>query len=98
MSLSIDELHQLASLAYLEINPADETLLASQVGAILDYASRLGAINTQHLAPLFHPLRSHQRLREDAITEGSCLEQLRAIAPDFEDGLYKVPKVMDWDK
>jgi aspartyl-tRNA(Asn)/glutamyl-tRNA(Gln) amidotransferase subunit C len=36
-----------------------------------------------------------QRLREDKVTESDQRDAFQAIAPDTEDGLYLVPKVID---
>ena len=36
-----------------------------------------------------------QRLREDAVTEADQHEVFQAVAPQVEEGLYLVPKVIE---
>lgn len=97
MAFSVDELHNLANLAYLE--PAtDEQTLAAEIGNILDFALQLNHVDTSAIMPLFHPMHLHQAMRDDEVTEESCLQQLAEIAPIFEESCYLVPKVIDTDK
>jgi len=42
-----------------------------------------------------HPQAASQRLREDVVTESDQRERFQAIAPQVEDGLYLVPKVIE---
>jgi aspartyl-tRNA(Asn)/glutamyl-tRNA(Gln) amidotransferase subunit C len=102
MPITINELQTIAELAYLNIT--DETtnsnsiLLANEVGAIIDYVQQLSQVDTSHIAPLFHPLQLHQRLRADEASEDDCLAQLAELAPHFEQDVYLVPTVINTDK
>lgn len=98
MTLSGKELEELAALAYLEGEPDTLLPLVTEVNAIIDFVQTLRQTDTKGIAPLFHPFDLHQRLRNDVVTEEDCLKQLADIAPDFEDGLYLVPKVIDSGK
>jgi aspartyl-tRNA(Asn)/glutamyl-tRNA(Gln) amidotransferase subunit C len=40
-------------------------------------------------------MQSTQRLREDEVTELNQREALQAVAPDIEEGLFLVPKVIE---
>ena len=42
-----------------------------------------------------HPLDAVQRLRADEVTELNQREAFQAIAPNAEQGLYLVPKVIE---
>ena len=42
-----------------------------------------------------HPQEVTQRLREDVVTETDQRELFQSIAPQVEDGLYLVPKVIE---
>jgi aspartyl-tRNA(Asn)/glutamyl-tRNA(Gln) amidotransferase subunit C len=96
MSITCEELEKIAALAYLDTQHSPQ--LAQEINDILDWVERLRAVDTQHIAPLFHPLEVHQRLRADLVTEEDCLAQLKAIAPQFEDNYYLVPSVLDVDE
>ena len=57
------------------------------------------AIDTQGVEPLYTPLSAIQevalRLREDVVTETNQRELNQRSAPQVEDGLYLVPKVIE---
>jgi len=42
-----------------------------------------------------HPLDAVQRLREDIVTEANEHEQMLSNAPDKQDGLFLVPRVIE---
>jgi len=45
--------------------------------------------------PMAHAQDLCQRLREDAVSEGSRRAAFQAVAPETEAGLYLVPKVIE---
>lgn len=98
MSISSTELKKIARLAYLDTNTDQTGHLNDEISSIMDFVDQLRAINTEQIAPLFHPLATHQRFRPDEITEGDCIAELQEIAPFFEDNLYLVPKVIELSK
>lgn len=98
MTVSTKELKKIAHLAYLDADPEHSSQLSEEISSIMNFVEQLRAVNTHHIAPLFHPFDLHQRLRSDEVTEEECLSELEAIAPLFEDNLYLVPKVIDSGK
>jgi len=42
-----------------------------------------------------HPMKATQRLREDEVSEINQRDAFLAIAPDTEEGLFLVPKVIE---
>lgn len=95
MPISIDSLHHMARLAYLEANSDEIEKLALEVNSIIDFVQQLQSLDTNDISPLFHPLHLNQRLREDSITEENCINELSSIAPQFENEFYLVPKFVD---
>ncbi len=47
------------------------------------------------IKPLAHPLEATQRLRPDTVTETNDRENFQQVAPQTENGLYLVPKVLE---
>jgi aspartyl-tRNA(Asn)/glutamyl-tRNA(Gln) amidotransferase subunit C len=95
MSLSPENIKQVAHLARLEL-PADKIgPYAQQLSNILQLVDQLSSANTDGVAPMAHPLDMHQRLRPDAVTEPDRREAFQAIAPEVDNGLYLVPKVIE---
>ncbi len=98
MTLSTSDLKNITRLAYLDTSSDQIAQLNEEVNAIMDFVEQLHSVDTQNIAPLFHPLALHQRLREDTVTEEECIAELEAMAPLFEDNLYLVPKVIESEK
>jgi aspartyl-tRNA(Asn)/glutamyl-tRNA(Gln) amidotransferase subunit C len=53
------------------------------------------AVDTTDIEPMANPLDAVQRLRVDLVTERNQREAFQAIAPQVEQGLYLVPKVIE---
>lgn len=95
MSLGPDDVEKIAHLARLAIEPADVPGYASELSRILELVEQMNAVDTEHVAPMAHPLDETQRMRPDAVTEPDCREEFQAVAPQVEAGLYLVPKVLE---
>ena len=95
MSLSPEQVQQVAHLARLELKPEKTALYATQLSNILAMVDQLTAADTQGVAPMAHPLELTQRLRPDVVTEPNRRETYQAHAPAVEEGLFLVPKVIE---
>jgi len=62
---------------------------------VLGPAEQMQAIDTEGVEPLAHPMEAVQRLRADEVTETDQHELFQDIAPQTEDGLYLVPRVVE---
>jgi aspartyl-tRNA(Asn)/glutamyl-tRNA(Gln) amidotransferase subunit C len=94
MSISPEQLKQLASLAYLELNPEWVPKLTDDINSIVNLVAELQVIDTTHVEALTHPIDNTQRLRMDEARECNMVECLAERAPQFQDNLYLVPKVI----
>jgi aspartyl-tRNA(Asn)/glutamyl-tRNA(Gln) amidotransferase subunit C len=95
MSLSPEQIKQVAHLARLSL-PADKVEpYARQLSNILEMVGQLSNAATDNVAPMAHPLEMVQRLRADAVSEDNRREAFQAIAPAVDNGLYLVPKVIE---
>ena len=101
MSLSLEQVRRVASLARIEISEAEAESTLAQLNGIFSLIETMQAVDTEGIAPMTHAQDLAQRLREDVITEPegqAALEQrtiLQAIAPETENGLYLVPRVIE---
>ena len=98
MITSEHELEKIAALACIETDANSAKQFAQDVNAIMDFVAQLRTIDTNDVAPLFHPLDLNQRLRSDVIQETPCTTALAKTAPLFENDLYLVPKVIETGK
>jgi aspartyl-tRNA(Asn)/glutamyl-tRNA(Gln) amidotransferase subunit C len=95
MSIEKQTIENLATLARLEINDQRVEEISQRLGSVLDLVDQLQAADTNNLMDNSHAPQATQRLREDKVTESDQRDAFQAIAPDTEDGLYLVPKVID---
>ncbi|HET7797176.1 Asp-tRNA(Asn)/Glu-tRNA(Gln) amidotransferase subunit GatC [Nevskia sp.] len=95
MSLSPEQVRQVARLARLQLNPEQVAPYATQLSNILQMVDRLSSADTANVSPMAHPLDMVQRLRPDVISEPDRRDDYQAIAPETQDGLYLVPKVIE---
>ena len=66
-----------------------------QISEILEMIQQLERLDTDDIEPMAHPLNMKQRLRMDLVTEENQRELYQENAVEFEEGFYKVPKVIE---
>lgn len=99
MSLTQEDIRQLAQLARIDLTPADADRTLNQLNDIFNLVEQLQAVDTRGIEPLSHPLATVQamnlRLRDDIVTEIDQREANMVNAPQRENGLFLVPKVIE---
>jgi aspartyl-tRNA(Asn)/glutamyl-tRNA(Gln) amidotransferase subunit C len=99
MSLSRDDILRLANLARIDLVPLEVEQIEADLNNIFGMVEALQAIDTSGVAPLSHPLATIRAmqlgLRDDRVTEVDQREANLANAPQREDGLFLVPKVIE---
>ncbi|MGB0444658.1 MAG: Asp-tRNA(Asn)/Glu-tRNA(Gln) amidotransferase subunit GatC [Porticoccaceae bacterium] len=95
MSIEKQTIENLATLARLEIDDKRIEEISHRLSSVLELVDQLQAADTNSLVDSQNSQQEIQRLREDKVTETNQREAFQAIAPDTEDGLYLVPKVID---
>jgi len=95
MSLKLADVHRIALLARLEITDAQAQESANQLNDILAMIERIGRVDTAGILPMSHPLDGVQRLRPDLVSEIPDRDRTMANAPEQQDGLFLVPRVVE---
>jgi aspartyl-tRNA(Asn)/glutamyl-tRNA(Gln) amidotransferase subunit C len=95
MSINEQDIARVAELARIRLDPATVSDVTRRIGTILGMIGQMDAVDTSAVSPMAHPLDTVQRLRPDVVTEGDQRERFLAIAPQAEDGLYLVPRVIE---
>jgi aspartyl-tRNA(Asn)/glutamyl-tRNA(Gln) amidotransferase subunit C len=93
--LSRDQVLRIARLARIEVAGPEAEALERELNAILELVERMAAVDTHGVEPMSHPEDASQRLREDRVTEADARDAFQSAAPQVEDGLYLVPKVIE---
>ena len=95
MSLDQADIEKLAELARVRIAAEDIDEVTARMSSILDLVDQMQAVDTEGVEPLANPLDASQRLRADEVTERDRREEFQSLAPEVEDGLYLVPRVVE---
>ena len=95
MTLKTDELRNIAHLARLHIEDDSIDRYADDLSSILELVDQMNQVDSSGVKPLANPLDATQRLRDDEVSEIDEREKFQKIAPDVEQGLYRVPRVIE---
>ncbi len=95
MAVDHSDIEKVARLARISIAGDQIDEVTRRIGDILAMVDQMQAIDTSGVQPMANPHDASQRLREDAVTEADQRDAFQALAPQAEQGLYLVPKVID---
>ncbi len=95
MSLSLPEVKRVALLARIEITDGEAEVVQGQLNDIFKLIEQMQSVDTEGITPMAHAQDVVQRLREDRVTETDQHALYQSIAPQVENGLYLVPKVIE---
>lgn len=99
MALGPTDIERLARLARIALAPGESASFAAEMSPIFGLIDELQAVNTQGVSPLAHPLdvitHLSQPLREDRAVATDNRAENMANAPQQENGLFLVPKVIE---
>jgi len=95
MSLTTQDVEKVARLARLAMSPSEIETARTQLNGIFGLIAEMQAVDTDGVEPMSHSQDLAQRLREDKVTESNQREAFQAIAPQVEQGLFLVPKVIE---
>jgi len=95
MTLKSDDVRNIAHLARLHIDEDAIDRYTSDLSSILTLVEQMNQVDSSGVAPLANPLDATQRLRDDEVTEINQRDKFQQIAPDVEQGFYRVPKVIE---
>jgi len=95
MPLSVDEVRRIAQLARIGVSDAEARAVQAQLNDIFELIGKMQKVDTEGVEPMSHGQDLKLRLREDVVTESDQREQFLSLAPEREQGLYLVPKVIE---
>ena len=88
------DVEHVARLARLALTDAEVEALTHELGAILDHAADVAALDTADVPPTAHPLPLVNVLRPDEARLGVPRDEVLAEAPEAEDGRFRVPRIL----
>ena len=96
MALSTEEVRRIAALARLRLSPEEETRLAGELSAILDYVRQLEELDVSGVEPMTHALAAGETpFRQDVVLPGLSPEEALANAPARSGTCFQVPRIIE---
>jgi aspartyl-tRNA(Asn)/glutamyl-tRNA(Gln) amidotransferase subunit C len=95
MKLTLEEVEHIANLARLNLTDGEKARYREQLSDILDYATRLQAVDTSAIPPTSSVLPARSVLRADEPHPGLSLEDALRNAPETEKKQFRVPPVLE---
>lgn len=95
MAISDDEVRAIAQLARLAIKEQDVAVVCAGLSRILEFVRQMDAIDTTDIEPLAHPLELDAHRRTDEVLESNLRDIYQLGAPQVQNALYLVPKVIE---
>jgi aspartyl-tRNA(Asn)/glutamyl-tRNA(Gln) amidotransferase subunit C len=92
MTVSPEDVRHVARLARLELTDEEVERFRRELSTILAYVEKLEELEAGTAA---EPGAPDQPLREDALAVWPDVRPLHEAAPDFADGFYRVPRVIE---
>lgn len=95
MSVNKEQVRHIAKLARIAMSDDELERLVPELNNILGWVEQLAEVDTDGVEPLTAVIDLKLRLREDAVTDGNCRDEVLANAPDAQHGFFAVPKVIE---
>lgn len=89
-----DEVAHVARLALLDLSDGELDAFTTQLGAVLDHAADVEALDLAGVPPTSHPLPLLNVFRPDVAEPGIDRDEVLAAAPAAEDGRFRVPPIL----
>jgi aspartyl-tRNA(Asn)/glutamyl-tRNA(Gln) amidotransferase subunit C len=83
-----------AVLARLDLTEDELERFTGQLGAVLEHAADIAALDIADVPPTAHPLPLVNVLREDVPVPSLDRDEVLAQAPAVEDARFKVPRIL----
>jgi len=93
MSVSVEDVRHVARLAELAVEDADLPALTAQLDRIVGFVAQLAEAGPTDGDLTFQPGPDHTPLRADVVHPVPLARPPAAIAPEFIDGFFVVPKL-----
>ncbi|MCA9174899.1 MAG: Asp-tRNA(Asn)/Glu-tRNA(Gln) amidotransferase subunit GatC [Planctomycetales bacterium] len=94
MSLSVEEVAKIASLARLRLSSEQLARMTAELGAIVGYVEQLDELDTEGVEPMAHAGDLVNVFREDVLQDSLPRDEALANAPKRDDQSYLVPPVL----
>ena len=88
------DVEHVAQLARLALGEQEIVALTEELGAILDHAAQVSALDTRAVPPTAHPLPLVNVFRSDVARAGLPRDEVLAAAPEAQEQRFRVPRIL----
>ena len=92
--ISTTDVAHVARLARLDLSEDDLQRFTDQLGAVLEHARDVEALETAGVPPTAHPLPLRNVLRPDLVVPSLDRDEVLSQAPEAEAGQFRVPRIL----
>ncbi len=92
--ISEKEVSHVAHLARLRLSHEELQLFTKQLGAVLEHAKDVEALQLDGVEPMSHPLPMENVTRKDEVHKMLDRDEILDQAPVTEDGRFQVPQIL----
>jgi aspartyl-tRNA(Asn)/glutamyl-tRNA(Gln) amidotransferase subunit C len=89
------DIEKVARLARLELSEDEMETFGNQLEQILTYMEQLNRLDTTGVEPTSHAIPIYNIFREDQVISSFPQEEVLGIAPEEEEGHFKVPRIIE---
>jgi aspartyl-tRNA(Asn)/glutamyl-tRNA(Gln) amidotransferase subunit C len=88
------DVQHVATLARVALTDDEIDHLTGELGAILDHAAQVSALDTDGVPPTAHPLPLANVVRADTVRPSLDQDEVLGEAPAAEAGRFRVPRIL----
>lgn len=88
---------KVAKLARLDLTPEEIERTTAQLDGMLEHFADMDALDLTAVEPMTQPFPLVNVLREDVVVTGLDRDEVLAMAPEAEEGRFRVPPIIGLD-
>lgn len=89
-----EDVAHVANLARLEVTPEELERFSAQLSSVLLHIETIRRLDITEVPPTSHAVPLTNVLRPDVVRPSLVRDEVLAMAPEAEDGRFKVPRIL----
>lgn len=89
------DIEKVARLARIELSQDEKKIFEAQLDQILTYMELLNEVDTSGVEPTSHAIPIYNVFRDDEVRPSFSKKDVIGIAPEQEDGHFRVPRIIE---
>ena len=94
MKVSKEEIEHIAKLAHLNLSEEDTEMYVKDMDNIINFVNVLNSVDTENVEESIGAIQQVNVFRKDEVKRLDDLDGLLQNAPEKEDNMFKIPKVI----